>query len=64
MCCAGIVCQKVSIGSIGSGVIAKVCLLISFFGKKIFIVSEQKNRQRNYKQMLYTTYIIIYKIQK
>ena len=30
----------------------------------IFIVSEQKNRQKKYKQMLYTTYIIIYKIQK
>ena len=29
-----------------------------FGGKKIFIVSEQKNRQKNYKQMLYTTYII------
>ena len=36
MCCAGIVCQKVSIGSIGSGVIAKVCLLISFFWKEDF----------------------------
>ena len=27
---------------------------IFFFGKKIFIVSDQKNRQKNYKQMLYT----------
>ena len=33
-----------------------------FFGKMIFIVCEQKNRQKKYKQMLYTTYIIIYKI--
>ena len=30
----------------------------------IFIVSEQKKIDKKYKQMLYTTYIIIYKIQK
>ena len=35
-----------------------------FLGKMIFIVSEPKYRQKKYKQMLYTTYIIIYKIQK
>ena len=41
-----------------------VYIVKKIFGKKIFIVSEQKNRQKYYKQMLYTTYIIIYKIQK
>ena len=35
-----------------------------FFGKMIFIVCEQKKSTKKYKQMLYTTYIIIYKIQK
>ena len=35
-----------------------------FLERRFFIVSEPKNRQKNYKQMLYTTHIIIYKIQK
>ena len=33
-------------------------------GKMIFIVCEQKKSIKKYKQMLYATYIIIYKIQK
>ena len=41
--------------------ISKIALLIIveiffFLGKKIFIVSKQKNRQK-YKRLIYTTYI-------